>query len=297
MRRLRVSLLLLAALALPGCLDVEGSARLELDGQGAIRVTARLDIASRDALLQRLAGLYGADPETLSLPFADPWHPRWVRSGVQSVPGLEVGKLERANEEGRRSTIVEATFATLEAAAKGGLFFPAEVRLERLRAPRGKPPSWRLTLTDPWADAAGRADGQIGGRPYAELLDAAEASLATWKEVLVIDLPTPVIQTNGTIEGDGRRVMWRRTRADLRLDSRLVRRVEFQGRDDLDLVSFRHRPDPRDLVDRALEAPPGIAPRDATPEAPKPKEPKPPEPAPSEPAPSEPAEPDAPADD
>jgi hypothetical protein len=254
------AVLVVAAGLLGGCHEQATTVELGLDGKGTFTQTVTLHVRERDALLRRLAVLHGAEEPPEVLPFADPFHPRWVRTRARGVRGVALRRVVRDRTDDGPSTQVEATFTSLEAAARADLFHPAGVRLERLVPEGGGDPTWRLTLTDPWADPASKEDGTLGGRPFAKVLETARPSLGALELVRVLRLPTRVLDTTGELGEDGRTVTWRVTAADLEARKNLRLVVVFEGAAGMQLATFRHRPDPEAVMKRALEAPPGGVP-------------------------------------
>ncbi|MFM8980276.1 MAG: hypothetical protein ACKOSS_07435, partial [Planctomycetia bacterium] len=166
----------------------------------------------------------GADP--LALP--------WLRADARVVDGLTLA----ATQPPAGGVRLEARFATLEAAARGGLFHGCEVALER-RGPR----QLRFTLRPPWQRSGPGSDDALGGLPQASLAPFAD-DLAQLAYTFTVTFPLAVSQANGVRSADGRSVTWTlRGRADAVPGEPAEAWLELPPGSEVELLTFRHRPD------------------------------------------------------
>mgnify|MGYP001826743862 CR=1 FL=1 len=288
---MRTLVLATLALLLSGCLRSEEEFVLKADGSGTLRQAYSVDLKARLELAQMAAVLYGGSLDPKDLPFANPVAPEWLEALAERTPGYRIQKAKQTETKAKRTTVVEAAFDDLEAAADAGAFFTSAVTLEA----QGED-AWKLTLRDAWKDASGRTPRDLGGQNVKALLKTFEAQLGGLVFERTITVPTQVIATNGDLDDLGTKVTWKVDYVRLLEGNDLVLTITFRNTDDLDLKPFRHEPRMKALMVRCLEAPPGAvsasttptgeeAPADATPgdDAPvTPSEPEPAAPAPAE---------------
>ena len=250
----RVALLLCCALPLGGCLESKETIRIEQDGSGRFVQRVSIDPQARDELLRRLARLHGAEKDPETLPLAEPFSPAWVRTCAEDAPGYVIEKVERTvGEDGRLTTQVVARFDQLAEAARGGAFFTAGVRLDRVGKRR-----WRLVVSDVWAAPLREPDGELAGRPARDLVEVVREPLVGYRVERTFALPGKVLETNGTLGADGRSVSFVVDHAQVMAAKDLVLEIVFEADEEATFLGVSYEPDPEALMLRALEAPPGV---------------------------------------
>lgn len=260
-RALAVAGLLLAlAGLLPGCLRCESRVVLRADGSGEAVAEARFDAAALRSLWARVrAGAAGMGlPVAAGLPQppegVDPLALPWLRADARGVEGLSAVAARLPGEPGAR---VEARFATLEAAARGGLFHGCEVALERRSERR-----LRFVLRPPWQASGPGGDDALGGLPQ-EALAAFAADLAALACTVTVTFPVAVASTNGTLAADGRTVTWAlRGTPEAPAGALPEAWLDLPPGSDVELLTFRHRPDLVRLARRLAVAAPADTPQD-----------------------------------
>lgn len=262
MRRFRCIAALLMAASLPGCLESNDNVVLRKDGTGVIVSRYTVDKAKTDEFVAQVVMMAQMmDPNMASQPApkieGDPLHPNWFRELAKATEGYDVTKAEQTVEENRRTTTVQATFTSLEAAARGHAFYAAVVRLERIEKTESCPTgSWRLTFDD-----LGAVRGML---PEGMDFDQARQSMAMLEPQLgglaitrAITLPTKVIKTNGAKGEDGMTVNWDITFEKMLGSEPLTMEVEFEDSEGLALKPFTFAPRMSELQRRAATPPPG----------------------------------------
>lgn len=244
MARAAAGLLLALALAglLPGCLRWEARVVIGADGRGEATATARFEAPA----LEALAGRLRAQAAALGLPAAgpratagvDPLALPWLRADGRGVDGLVLAAARAPGAGAAGGVQLEARFATLEAAARGGLFHACEVALERRGARR-----LRFTLRPPWQASGPGSDDALGGLPQASLVPFAE-DLAALAYSFTVTFPLAVAATNGVRGEDGCSVTWTlRGRADAVPGEPAEAWLELPPGSEVELLTFRHKPD------------------------------------------------------
>lgn len=261
-RAARRAPLLLVALAaawlLPGCLTLRETFVLEPDGSGTVRLQHDFDPAALAVLLARVraggaADGVGGSGGAPADPAAQPVAPTWLEAAARGRKDYRLARVEEAPlAGGRRRTSAEGTFASLEAAAAGGAFHGADVRLERL--PKG---AWRLTVSDPWTPAGPGSSDVFGGLEASRVRATFAPDLQALERVLVITFPVPVASANGTLSEDRRTVTWT-SKAGAEAPEAL--RAVFVLPAECAWPTFRRRPDLGALARRCLVAPPPAPP-------------------------------------
>lgn len=245
--RAAAGLLLAALLAglLPGCLRWEARVVIGPDGGGEAVAEARLDLPALEALGARVRaqaarlGLAVAAQGTLPPAGVDPLALPWLRADARGVDGLSLAATALPAEAGVAPGVrLAARFASLEAAARGGLFHGCEVALER-RGPR----RLRFMLRPPWQASGPGSDDALGGLAPARLAPFAD-DLAALAYSVTVTFPLAVASTNGTCSADGRSVTWTlRGRADAVPGEVAEAWLELPPDSEVELLTFRHKPD------------------------------------------------------
>ncbi len=264
-----LALLPLLAFLLAGCIESEEAFVLKANGSGTVRQSYAVDLRARLELAQMAAVLYGGSLDPKDLPYANPVAPEWIEALADRTAGYTVKKAEQTETKDKRTSIVEASFANLEAAAAAGAFFTSSIELERQDEE-----TWKLTLRDAWKAASGRTPEELGGQNIGALLKGFEGQLKGLAFRRTITVPTKVIATNGDLDERGFTVNWKVDFLNLLEGKDLVLTITFRHEEGLDLKPFRHKPQPQALMVRCLEAPPGAtsASRDDAPDADDPAE-------------------------
>ena len=244
--------LALLAFLLSGCLESEEAFVLEADGSGTVHQSYTVDLRARLELAQLAAVLYGGSLAAEDLPFANPVAPRWIEALARRTPGYELKSAKETEKDGKRTSVVEARFESLEAAAQGGAFFASAVSLEAV-----DDTTWKLTLRDAWKGVSTRRADELGGYDVAALVKGFKSQLEGLVLRRTFRLPTRVLSTNGELDEAGTRVTWSVDYAALSEGKDLVLTITFQNEEGLRLKPFRYKPDLRALMVRCLEAPPG----------------------------------------
>jgi hypothetical protein len=244
------------ALLLAGCLTFEERIVIEPDGSARVELRHDLDRAALDAAKSAVVRRLGVEPppEPEGAARIHPADPAWLKSAARGVPGITWQKAERSTpaEGGVERVEAACLVPSLEAAARAGLFFGAEVAFER--RPKGR---WRFTLKEPWAPSGPGADDALGGLPHAELLLHHAADLARARHTFAITFPVEVLSTNGALSDDKRTVRWT-ARGDEK-EPRLFE-AEVALPDEAAWPTFRVKPDLGALTRRFLEPPPAPPP-------------------------------------
>jgi hypothetical protein len=258
--RLRLFVLLLAATLATGCLEVDRRIVLRPDGSGSLTLRVTLDPSRRDEARERLARLVTGE----RVPPADarPMGATWMRTLAARAEDFRWRSLA---EDADGTVRAQGRFLRLEDAARAGVFFSQDLRLERDRYGR-----WRLEAWAGWRDRVRERGEEIGGKPVAEVLAALETALEGLALSTTITFPTAVAETNARLEADGRTVTWRLDAARLaRSEPGRVHVVLAPDPRLEDWLPFRHTVDDDLLARRLLEEPPPAgrwaeaAPRDA----------------------------------
>jgi len=250
-----------ASLLLCACMESGDTVVLNKDGSGTVTSRYVVDQKKTDELLEQLIMMAQMmDPnmagKEMKKPEGDPLHPNWFRDLARRTEGYDVTRAEQTQAEGRRTTTIEATFTSLEAAARGQAFYAATVSLERVekseQCPKG---AWRLRFDDlgvvrgmlpPGVDFDQARMAMQGLEPQLGMLDVRRT----------LTLPTPILETNGTKSEDGRQVTWNVTFKSIVESQALTMEVVFEDAEGLVLTPFSFAPNLRELQRRMGAKPP-----------------------------------------
>lgn len=245
-----LALTALLVLPLGACLGSKDAVTLKADGSGTIKSTYVVDLKKAEELVETASLLFPnlSGDQALQV---NPTAPSWFRKFAGAVEGYTIDKAEEVTQEGKRTSTIEATFTSLEKAAKGGAFFSSKVRLDQDEQKR-----WVLTFKDSVANA----NELSGGFDVGAILPSFEAQLGTLEIVRTITLPTKILESNGTVSEDGKTVTFRVDFKRILVGTDLEMRVVFAPAEGLELTAFSHAPDVETLLKRFTEAAPKEAP-------------------------------------
>jgi hypothetical protein len=266
---------LLACLLLGACMESADTVVLNKDGSGTVASRYVVDQKKTDDLLVQLIELARMmDPnmagKDMKKPEGDPLHPNWFKDLARRTEGYDVTRAEQTQVEGLRTTTVEATFKSLEAAARGQAFYAATVTLARVekseQCPKG---AWRLTFDDLGAVRA-LLPPQVDFEQARMAMQGFDAQLGMLDLRRTLTLPTPVLETNGAKSEDGRQVTWSVTFKSIVEGKPVTMEVVFEDAEGLTLTPFTYAPNVRELQ-RRMGAKPPEPPAEETPEGGEPK--------------------------
>lgn len=252
----RLAALLLALMTLTGCLEQRETLHLFADGSGRYDRVTLEDPTARAALREALATLYALPPETAEAVHLLPLDPAAIRATASATGGYEIGLLETSEEEGRRRTVLQASFPALAVAARGGALLGADVRLARRRATAERDVAWRLEIREGWGRIGNRDRAELGGRSLDTVREHLRSHLADTRIERTLVLPTRVLATNGELGPDGVTVRWVFALTELLDEEERTHWVLFAHRDDLSLSPQREAWPARRVVRALIAAPP-----------------------------------------
>jgi len=273
-----LALVLSSVLFLGGCLESDEHVTLKKDGSGTIVATYVTDKAKLKVLLdtyKMMSPPQESDAEMAE--GADALHPAWFKEAAKSAEGFTIDSSEYKDEDETRTTVIKASFTSLAEAAKGGAFFNATVKLEKIDWPPKKAAedeekkeagkdeegsggdgeagaeqpkkAWRLEIKPIVA-------GQVMGMPVRDAVTMFQPQLDSLKLERHITLPTEILSTTGTKSEDGKTVTQKIAYEDVTSGKSLDLEVVFADAEGLELEPVTFTPDLMALVPRATKAPP-----------------------------------------
>ncbi|MDJ0521663.1 MAG: hypothetical protein QNJ90_06260 [Planctomycetota bacterium] len=256
----RILIAVLLVVSLGGCLQSKDAVVINKDGSGTISSTYTTELQHLRDLMGLYASMQGEDPDAVQkipdgeLPNAAA--PAWFRAGAAATKGYDITNAEQTIEDGKRKTTINARFASLEAAARGGAFFASTVTLSRVekseKAPKG---AWKLTMRNALS-GGGQADA-MGGMDPATALQMVEAQLGSLSVKVSLSVPTKILDHNGTKHEKKNEVSWH-VNYDKIVEGKtdVTMSIVFEPSDELKLKPFTYSPDARKLARRAMNKPP-----------------------------------------
>ncbi len=238
-------LLLLAALALTGCLVDTSVVNLEKDGRGTYVQTITVDMPQVEAHVAQLkarARDRGQTPDDDGASPLDAIDATKREAMLRQQKGVRVVRASRADDPSKKTRTyrLEVAFDSLEQMFRSGVVEHASVKLERLQD--GK--AWKLTVRRVFDSS----DSEPLTGEAAEKLRRMRTALLKryeplWRDLVIttrLELPTKIVATNGsTAHAEaGNLVTWSIPFADLADPTKLVQHVTFEHADDLKLRPF-----------------------------------------------------------
>ncbi len=241
MRR-SLALILAAALALPGCLEVTSRTELKKDGSGTYTQTTTVDMAKALAYAKELkaqARGLGLPPEEADDPF-EVLDAKKRAAALTTRKGITVKSSTQRDTPDKKSRTYELSvaFDSLQQMYAAGVVEDVSVKLERVR--KGK--AWKLTIRHVF-DGTDREplEGPAADRlrkMRESMLKRYERMWGTLAITSQLALPGAILETNGTKDKDKNLVTWRIGFLDLADARKLVQHVTFEHTKDTKLEPF-----------------------------------------------------------
>lgn len=241
-RPFAIALLAAGASLLGGCLEVATELEIGRDGSGTWRKVSAVSVEKARPLLAlfaaRTAQLEGEEPRRDQDPF-DMLDVAELAEEVADSEGVRVLAATQTADEasGSRGYDWHVAFDSLQALFDADAVEDTEVALVRT-----KEGHWRLTLRFAFLDLGGPPHDP----PVAErltrlrvaLLDRLAAQGAGLAATSIINTPTRIVASNGSVDAARRRASWTLGLRDLADPSKLVWEVTFEDAPDLRLTAF-----------------------------------------------------------
>jgi len=215
--------LLLLLLALPGCLDLDQTTKVEREGKGWATLTYVIDLAKAKQFQESMAMMLGGDPGKLPggdvTEQADPAKVKKLLQGNKHV--RIVTSSTKTDEEKKTLTQhVKVAFDSLEDLWKSGLFVFFDAELAKL--PNG---DYRFT-----AKLLGKMmpDRPEVAQQLEMFLPVVEPFLTDMRIATTLIVPTEIIETNGT-KASNNEVTWTLAYKDIPNPKKYKQDVTFRG--------------------------------------------------------------------
>lgn len=188
----KIILVLVGALLLASCVDIESRIALRGDGSGSLVIAYRISRQLADL------GRTGADAPAVPLPVEREDFQR----AVSGVEGVRLASFSRTQDELEVSIRAEISFASLEALARIEVLREMQIRVEQ--------DGGRRTLRMRVAPAAAEAPGEDSLAMVDQLFEGRALTF-------VVQAPAPVVSagTGGKVSADRRTVTWTARMRDL----------------------------------------------------------------------------------
>ena len=287
----------LAALALPGCMQNESKTTLLADGSGTTSETVTIDVAKTKQLIETVKMLgamqggsgAGGIPADLDVEkwLAATYGKEALETQLKEVPGVEVKSVTSDVKDGKRLATRDFAFASFDVLGAAA-FQTTTAELKKLddgafSLEMDALGALRPVLAMIGGDAAG--GGGFGGFDPQTLMAMVVEAVGDFRVKRTFTLPGAVVETNGTKAEDGRTVTWSFSIEDIKTAGADPKNapgkmtVKFKG-DGVTLKPFKYAPTLEELTKR-MQLPAAKPTSPTTPGEPKPAEtPKAPEPAP-----------------
>ena len=259
MRRFVAFALVFAMAPLAGCLKAKDHITLNKDGSGTVVSTYEVDLGKARELLSAVAMLMGqGDPSEIAkrkdehlMNFE---HPAWFRKAAGEIEGYEVQSASQKIADGKRNTSVEASFASLTAAAQAKAFPIMSVNLSKVeksdKLPNG---AWKLVVKDA---ISGLDPQQTGGMDASQMLPMFEPQMKKLSSTFKFTIPGKIVETNGTKDEDGRTAAMTIDYNKMMEGKSVALTIVFTAEEGTKLKPFTYTPNLMELLPRIQQNPP-----------------------------------------
>ncbi len=244
---LRLTWILLAALATTGCLKDRSATTIRKDGSGTFTQVTTIDMekakAHVKALKAQARGL-GLPPEDVEPDVFAAIDANKRAAALKKRKGIRITRSQQSEDAKKKTRTYElgVAFDSLQALYSAGVLEDVSVKLERVEVKKNK--AWKLTIRHVFdgndrEPLVGEAAEQLRAL-RTKMLKRYEALWGTMEVTSTLTLPTPILAANGvrSSEEGVHRVSWRIGFRDLADAGKLVQQVTFEDAEGLKLKPF-----------------------------------------------------------